>query len=251
MESEMQMKEKSTIDMVVNELTNCIIGGEYSLGDKLPTEKELCNKFSVSRSTLREAISVVRAKGYIETRHGSGSYIIATSVETRETVEQWFALRKSQLNDFFEVRCNIEVMNIRYAIMRRTDEDIEEIRSIHNAFENATMRGDAEKMAIFDERFHMELARMSGNSLLVEINHIIVNALKPYRQKAFAVAENAIHALFPHKRIIDALENQDLSAGVQAMEDHIDVSLADIEAIAGKVSQEQKEKFHGHTPSQD
>ena len=48
-------------------------------------------------------------------------------METKESVEEWFALRKSQLNDFFEVRCTVEVMNIRYAIMRRTDEDIEDV----------------------------------------------------------------------------------------------------------------------------
>lgn len=138
-------REINVIDNVAGELIQRIKDGVYSIGDKLPTEKELCQMFEVSRSTLREAISIVRAKGYIETRHGSGSYVIATNVETKESVEEWFALRKSQLNDFFEVRCTVEVMNIRYAIMRRTDEDIERIKQIHNAFENAIMRGDAEK----------------------------------------------------------------------------------------------------------
>lgn len=237
----MREKEKSTIDMVVNGLIKVITNGEYSIGDRLPTESKLCAQFNVSRSTLREAISVVRALGYIETRHGSGSYIIATSIETRETVEQWFAIKKPELNDFFEVRCNIEVMNIRYAIMRRSDEDIERIKSIHNSFENAIMRGDAVKMAVFDERFHMELARISGNSLLIEINRLIANALKPYRRKSFAVEENAVHALFPHKNIINALENQDVAAGVKAMQEHIDVSLTDIEIVANKVNREEHE----------
>lgn len=176
-------REINVIDNVAGELIQRIKDGVYSIGDKLPTEKELCQMFEVSRSTLREAISIVRAKGYIETRHGSGSYVIATNVETKESVEEWFALRKSQLNDFFEVRCTVEVMNIRYAIMRRTDEDIERIKQIHNAFENAIMRGDAEKMSVLDEKFHMELARVSGNSLLIEMNRIIAKALRPYRQK--------------------------------------------------------------------
>ena len=235
----MNKKEKSTKDMVVNDLIKSITSGEYSIGDKLPTEGKLCEQFNVGRSTLREAISVVRALGYIETRHGSGSYIVATSVETRETVEQWFALRQSQLNDFFEVRCNIEVMNIRYAIMRRSEEDIEQIKAIHNSFENAIMRGDEIKMAMLDERFHTELARMSGNSLLIEINRIIANALKPYRRKSFTVEENAVHALFPHKNIITALENQDVSAGVKAMQEHIDTSLFDIASVANKVNKEE------------
>lgn len=231
------MREKSAIDMAVNELTKSINSGEYSIGDKLPTEKQLCEKFNVSRSTLREAISVVRAKGLIMTKQGSGSYVIA---ETQVSVEKWFALRKAQLNDFFEVRCNVEIMTIRYAIMRRTDEDLERIKSNLNAFENAAMRGDAEKMAMLDEKFHLELARMSRNSLLEEINSIIANALRPYRKRSFMVEENAIHALCPHKNIIEALENQDLSSGVKAMEDHIDISLSDIDAIASKDSQKEK-----------
>ena len=66
-------REINVIDNVAGELIQRIKDGVYSIGDKLPTEKELCQMFEVSRSTLREAISIVRAKGYIETRHGSGS----------------------------------------------------------------------------------------------------------------------------------------------------------------------------------
>lgn len=239
----MQMKkekEVNAIDSMVNELTQRITSGVYTVGDKLPTEKELCQMFEVSRSTIREAISVIRAKGYVETRHGSGSYVIATSAENGESVEQWFALRKSQLNDFFEVRCTIEVMNIRYAIMRRTDEDIDKIQKIHNAFENAIMRGDARKMSALDEKFHMELARISDNSLLIEMNRIIANALRPYRMKSFGISENAIHALVPHSKIIQALEARDLTAGVRAVEDHIDGSLADIAAAAEKSADDKE-----------
>ena len=230
-------KEINVIDNVVTELTRWITGGEYTVGDKLPTEKELCQKLGVSRSTLREAISVVRAKGYIETRHGSGSYVVSTTAREEETVEQWFALRKSQLNDFFEVRCNIESMNIQYAIMRRSEKDIEGIRRIHNAFENAIMRGDAEKMAALDEKFHMELAKITDNSLLVEMNRIIAVALRPYRKKSFAIADNAIHALEPHNKIIKAIEDRDLSGGVQAVREHVDKSLEDIAAVAEKISE--------------
>ena len=233
-------REINVIDNVAGELIQRIKDGVYSIGDKLPTEKELCQMFEVSRSTLREAISIVRAKGYIETRHGSGSYVIATNVETKESVEEWFALRKSQLNDFFEVRCTVEVMNIRYAIMRRTDEDIERIKQIHNAFENAIMRGDAEKMSVLGEKFHRELARLCGNSLLIEMNRIIAKALRPYRRKSFGISENAIHALVPHGKIIQALEERDLGAGVQAVEEHIDGSLADIAAAAEKSGDERE-----------
>lgn len=234
-------ENKRAIDLVVNNLINTIRNGKYSIGDRLPTEKELCKIFDVSRSTLREATSVVRALGYIETRHGSGSYIVETNVENNGTVEQWFALKKSQLNDFFEVRFNVEIMNIRYAILRRSDEDIEQIKNLYNSFENAIVRSDVEKMAILDEKFHMELAIMSDNRLLIEINRLIANALKPYRRKSFALEENVMHALFSHKKILDALENQDVAEGIQAMQDHMDISLKDIDFAANKANERKRE----------
>ena len=238
-------KETNAIDNVVNELKKRIIRGDYAIGEKLPTEKELCETFHISRSTLREAIGMIRAVGYIETRHGSGSYVIATSVENRENIEQWFALKKSQLNDFFEVRCSVEVMNIKYAILRRTQEDIDRIKVIHNAFENATMRNDAVKMATLDEKFHLELAKMSKNPLLIEFNHMIANYLRPYRMKSFGVSENAVHALIPHSKIIKALQEQDLPGGIQAVQEHVDISLADIAMAAERFTQAEAEPANG------
>lgn len=236
----MEKKEFSTIETVTNALISAIEGGAYSIGDKLPTETKLCEEYGVSRTTVREAISVARTLGYVETKHGSGSYVISNKANKAESVQEWFALKKTQLNDFFEVRCNIEVMNIRYAIMRRKDSDLASIKAIHNLFENAIMRGDANKMAILDERFHMELARITNNSLLIEMNRIIAKALRPYRQNSFSVEENAVHALIPHEKIIEALEKRDVSAGVKAMQEHIDASLVDIESVAHKVEVEEK-----------
>ena len=72
-------REINVIDNVAGELIQRIKDGVYSIGDKLPTEKELCQMFEVSRSTLREAISIVRAKGYIETRHGECRRVVCAS----------------------------------------------------------------------------------------------------------------------------------------------------------------------------
>ena len=72
------------------------------------------------------------------------------------------------------------------------------------------------------------------------MNRIIAKALRPYRRKSFGISENAIHALVPHGKIIQALEERDLGAGVQAVEEHIDGSLADIAAAAEKSGDERE-----------
>lgn len=224
----------NTIDVVSESIINSIKKGEYPVGGKLPTETKMCEIYQVSRSTLREAISVVRTLGYIETRQGRGSIVISNMPVNKEQVEEWFALKRSELNDFFAVRSMVEEMNVKYAVMRVTDEGLASIKKIHNAFENAILRSDGAKMAILDEKFHMELAKITQNTLLMEINKMISKALRPYRKKSFSLSENTLHALVPHKKIIQALETGDIIAGVKAMQEHMDISLEDIESASKK-----------------
>ena len=85
----------------------------------------------------------------------------------------------------------------------------------------------------------MELARVSGNSLLIEMNRIIAKALRPYRRSPLGFLKRDSRAGSP-RQDIQALEERDLGAGVQAVEEHIDGSLADIAAAAERTGDERE-----------
>ncbi len=223
-----QNTKESTIDGIVAKIKKMIFSEQYHVGDKLPTEKTLCAELEVGRSTLREALKMLTAMGYVETLHGKGTFVKCEKEENISSVEEWFAIQESQLNDYFEVRCAIEVLNIKYAIFRRNEKDIEQLETIHNRFENASMRGDAVKMAIWDENFHMAIAEMTRNNLLIVFNKRIAADLRPYRSKTFLIPGNVTNALVPHQEIIKAIKERNLELGIEAVKKHIDISLRDI-----------------------
>ena len=78
------------------ELTRRIQAGELSAGDKLPTESEIVRERGVSRTVVREAISRLQAAGLVETRHGIGSFVLATPSQTQGTLRAKLAAKSLQ-----------------------------------------------------------------------------------------------------------------------------------------------------------
>lgn len=227
----------SVIDSTVEKIKKMILSGEYRIGDKLPTEKELCEGLDVGRSTVREALSMLKAMGLIKTSRGKGAFIEKIHEDNPESIAQWFIMNENELNDFMEVRCSIEVLNIKYAILRRTEEEIRELELIHNRFENAIMRGDVTKMATLDEAFHIIIANMTHNSLLIDFSSHIAEKLRPYRLRSFASSSTAYNAVLPHQDIIKAIKSKDIEGGEKSIRQHIDTSLRDISYIVNSHSQ--------------
>lgn len=238
-----QISKMSIIDSTVSRIKEMILSGQYHVGDKLPPEKTLCAELNVGRSTLREALSMLKAMGYVETLHGRGTFVECEREEDTETIAEWFAIQEPQLNDFFEVRCAIEILNIKYAILRRDEKDVEQLEILHNRFENAALRGDSIKMSILDENFHMAIAEMTRNTLLIAFNKKIASELRPYRSKSFMMSDSATNALIPHQEIIKAIKERKMDEGIEAMKNHIDISLRDIARAVEYYSSNPDEKM--------
>ena len=88
------------------------------------------------------------------------------------------------------------------------------------------------KMATIDESFHDAIMEASNNRLLKRTGNMIADALMEYRTRSFAVSENKTHAMMPHQRIIDAIAAKDEKEVVQAMLDHLQISLKDMNGVA-------------------
>jgi len=82
------------------------------VGDKLPTEKELCQSLQVGRSTVREAFRMLQATGHVEMIPGKGAHVAQLSATS---VRGWFEERETDLGDYMEVRLAIEPFAARLA----------------------------------------------------------------------------------------------------------------------------------------
>ncbi|MFH8453221.1 FadR/GntR family transcriptional regulator [Streptomyces fungicidicus] len=111
-------------DQVVARLRQQIISGAWPVGSRIPTEPELVRQLGVARNTVREALRALAHNGLLDIRHGSGTYVVATS-ELAGVMRRRFAAAGPR--DMADVRDALEVAAAGLAARRRTEEDLREL----------------------------------------------------------------------------------------------------------------------------
>jgi GntR family transcriptional repressor for pyruvate dehydrogenase complex len=218
----------SMTDQAVQQIKSEILSGKYKIGDRLETEKDLCTELGIGRSTVREALRMLKALGFIEIRQGKGAFVIKISEDSDEKIRDWFSKNKIELIDFIEVRMSLEPLAVRLVIERASDEQISNMNKILELFENATDSSNALDLALLDEAFHTAIAEASGNNLLIMLNQTIAEFFREYRVRSFAVKKNIKNALEPHRQIMKAITERNAEEASQAMLDHLKCSMIDI-----------------------
>ncbi len=232
----------SVIDQVVEQLRSAITGGEYNVGEKLPTEVELCSRLGVGRSTVREALRVLQAVGLVELRPGRGAFVASTHEDTPESIARWFAQKRPVLRDIMELREAIEPVAVKLAAARHRTNDLKRLDSVNRRFVEAARVHNVPELALLDEEFHNTIVDAADNSLLTRVNRLIAKELKDYRVRAFAVPDNVAHAIRPHQQILEAIARRDADAAVAQMTEHLEISMADIVQEAERVDRRDREE---------
>ncbi|MEO5732555.1 MAG: FadR/GntR family transcriptional regulator [Rubrivivax sp.] len=149
---------------LVDTVGDRIRSGELTTGDKLPPEAAIMGEFGVSRTVVREALSMLQAQKLVATRHGIGTFVLAPRADDdalsfRVTAEQVATLR--DVVAVLEVRIALESEAASLAAVRRRPDDLQRLRAALDALSAAMARG--EDAAELDFRFHLEIARASHN----------------------------------------------------------------------------------------
>jgi DNA-binding FadR family transcriptional regulator len=213
---------------IVQDLGVAIVTGAYSSTKPFPVEAELCNRYSASRSVLREAVKMLTAKGLLGARPRQGTW-----VQPEENwnlldpdVLRWLLERKfsySLLIEFTQVRLAVEP---RAALLASTVAGPAEKAAIQAAIERmiAAERGEDDPLEP-DIAFHVAVLRASGNRFFSELGDLIDTALRfsirmTNRHKGVRLASVA-----DHKRVSDAILAGDAAAAEAAMRELIKEAL--------------------------
>jgi DNA-binding FadR family transcriptional regulator len=210
---------------VVRTLGDRIRDGRLATGAKLPREADLMTEFGVSRTVVREAISRLQAAGMVETRHGVGTFVvgIGDASSFRIAPDQLGTLR--EVISVLELRIAVECEGAGLAATRRTDANLQAMRSALDAFTAAVEQGRDAVGADF--QFHLEIARATQNHHFADLmgtlgGMMIPRArLEPAGQVTPARREylRLIHA--EHESIHAAIERKDADAARAAMRTHL------------------------------
>lgn len=204
---------------VVDHLKQAIESGVYPVGGRLPSERELAEELGVSRPVVREAIIVLESRGLVQTRHGAGVFI-QTDGEggAGATVDS-----DSGPFEVTEARRLLEGEIAGLAAEFVTDRQIADLQRLIDRI--GDMRLDKAAREKADRAFHIALARVTGNDVLVGIVEKLwdmryQSALCEYffRRAREAGMEPPVDE---HQKVLDALKARDAQAARFAMREHL------------------------------
>ncbi len=167
----------SLCDNVVHNLSEDILTGTYKTGEKLPTEVALIERFKVSRSVIREAVSRLQAANLVATKHGVGTFVL----DPRGPALEMKVPSLSDMNDVLDIltfRIDLEAGAAAQAASKRSDADLTLIAAALNRFAQEIDRGNTNVLA-HDMEFHLCIARASGNRYYVDVQEQLGRGISP------------------------------------------------------------------------
>lgn len=168
---------KPLSEQIEDELLCYILQKPIKIGEKIPNEFELAEKFGVSRSTVREAVKSLAFKGILEVRRGSGTFVMRTSTSEDDPLGLSRLEDKYKLAlELLEVRLMLEPEIAFLAASHALAEDKENLLRLCNETEALYLSGKNHIQK--DIEFHTCIARCSGNRvvemLIPIINHAVM-----------------------------------------------------------------------------
>ncbi len=181
-------------DEVVRRLRDLIIEGEFAPGARVP-ERQLCARFGISRTPLREALKVLASEGLIDLQHHRGA-----------TVSR---LTADDVDKMFEVMEALEGLAGEIACKRVTDAEIDEIRALHYQMLAHHARKELSEYFRLNQRIHEGIVKAAGNPFLINIYRSLSVRIRRARYMANLSMARWNQAVEEHGRILEALAARD------------------------------------------
>jgi GntR family transcriptional regulator, transcriptional repressor for pyruvate dehydrogenase complex len=206
-------------EQIVKQIQGLISEGNLKPGDRLPPEREFAQRFQVSRNSVRAAIRTLETLGIVETRQGEGTFIRENIMNSlTDNISNVLAARRKSITDVIIARKIFEPGIAYQAARQATTEQISELEEVLHRYEEKVTRD--EPILEEDQRFHYLLARMTCNSIVMQIINTLMDTLRESRELFFKYHGNV--SLEGHRRIVSALKSKDPEAASQAMLKHIE-----------------------------
>lgn len=224
------VQRTSVSDAIIAQITDLIERNVLKPGDRLPPERELCKRFRVGRSSLREALRSLSMMGLLEGRVGEGTFVCDKGQYVERTLQWGFLLDRKKLQDLSETRMMLESQNAYLAAERATPADLAAMADALAGM--AEGLADAGHFLASDLQFHLLIAQATHNSILYSLLETTRSYLQEWIKESLAEPSLAEHraelSLAEHRQILAALQRRDAEAARQAMAAHIRSSSGDL-----------------------
>ena len=237
-------------DQVAQQLEAQIRAGHFQPGQKLPTEAVLGQQWAVSRTVVREALSQLKSRKLVESRQGSGVYVGAVGIAPLD-FDSLPSASQDAVVQIVEVRRALESEVAELAALRRSDEDLRQIRAAVARLADAVRAGrDGVEE---DVAFHRAIAQAAGNPFLIStlqyLAQFLRSATRVTRANEARRADFAQAVTEEHARIVQAIAEGDAAGARQAAATHMNNAIARIRQADADFWQQDGERLaQGITP---
>jgi len=215
----------------VSEVLKTLIQEEgFKPGDKFYSEHQLIERLKVSRSSVREAVRILEATGWVTVQHGKGIFIARQPLHGFEAFKEWLKNNKKDILEHFEVRLLIDPKAAFYAAMRGTEQDLSLLKTLCEEYCVKAETATVEQMIKLDEQFHAVIARATKNRTLSVLMKTMTTVLFEGWISSLHIPGRIQSTVDEHRRVVEAILRRDAQGAEQAMRDHLTKALQDIQA---------------------
>jgi GntR family transcriptional repressor for pyruvate dehydrogenase complex len=232
------IRPKKISEEIVSQVKQLISKGELKPGDRIPSERDLATMLGVSRPSVREAIMVLEAMGFVESRQGGGTYVKAlTEASIMNPLAKLVEKRDPELlRSLAEVRMGLESWSAYLAAQRATNSDIAEMRRLYKVMEKQAAKGGWSPDV--DAEFHYAITSASHNSLQMHVLdsiHSLFHATIQVALMEFYQQEGHVQLLLTHHHdIMEAIAAHDPELARKKMMEHLAMVEEKMAQLLGK-----------------
>jgi DNA-binding GntR family transcriptional regulator len=158
-------------------------------------ERQLITALGVSRTPIREALSLLEQEGFVRTIPRRGIYIVRKS--------------KRQIIEMIQMWAALEAMAARLATLQASDAEIAKLRRLFADFQNSPPNEHLDEYSDANIAFHTEVIRLGGNQPIIDTTKNLLLHVKAIRRATISQSDRAARSIVDHMKIIEALEKRD------------------------------------------
>lgn len=214
------VRRRRLYEDVVQQLQSLIASGRLEPGDQLPSERALADQLAVSRTSVREALRILEARGMVEARPGHGLFVRGRRTEEIVSILAAYLVREREsFLEVLDVREALERKAAERAAVLATAKDLESIKAALVMMQEEVLEG---RMPIeSDTAFHRALGAASRNEVLSQTLDTVLGLMSQRRREILSEDYGGILMLHQHVNIYRAVKNRDSEAAATLVSAHL------------------------------
>ena len=212
--------------IIAERIVAAIKSGEFPVGTRLPSESELAEKVGVSRPSVREALSALQAVGLIESRSGSGNYVLKMPSSGEELAAPHLIENEAGCLEVMEARSCLEPPIAALVARKASKESVSDLKTKITEMTSRAQSGNFLTYFAADKAFHLALADASCNRLVVAALLPLLDTMDQQLYKEFThhyylknVADIE-HVVELHSEIVEAIAKRHPERAFERMTEH-------------------------------